>query len=181
VPVPLSRPKTKRKVNIAKNAPPKKAREIKLPSAAAVPVPETPDYSSIQKNVQDTVDKLHINGNLEASRQVRDDSLTERRSVLALGFAASDWEDGTDGFRFHAAAARRIMTEGRPDLAVSEILFAKESALRVEDMSEADGLLAVADILMGKEVRTPVANGSEYPNDWKAMEVARASISGVFS
>jgi hypothetical protein len=36
VPVPLSRPKTKRKVNIAKNAPPKKAREIKLPSAAAL-------------------------------------------------------------------------------------------------------------------------------------------------
>lgn len=178
VPVPLSRPKKKRKVNNVKKVPPKNVSEIKLPLPAAAPMPEKPDYSSIQKNVQDIVDKLNINGHVEASKQVRDDSLTERRSVLALGFAASDWEDGSDGFRFHAAAARRIMTEGRPDLALSEISFAKESALRVEDMSEADGLLAVADILMGKEVQTPVANGSEYPNDWKAMEVARASISG---
>lgn len=177
VPVPIARPKKQKKVKSLKSVPKKKVVEKKLPSPALVPVPVEPDFSAIQKNVQETVKELKA---AEAPRleSVGSVNINESHPVTALGFATSSWEDSAEGFRFHAAAARRIMTEGRPDLATSEIALAKENALKVEEISEVDGLLAVADVLMGKEVRNPIAPGEGYPSDWKAVEVARASISG---
>lgn len=182
-PIPSVRPGKRKPAKPAKPVYRKNTSTKKLPAAAAAPVPEKLDYSKIKENVQETVKGLEV---LEAEMQVKAppvDKPAEKvgdvvRSFGALGFANSDWEDGVEGFRFHAAAARRLMSEGRPDLAVAEIAFAKDKASEVDEVAEAARLLSVADVLIGKEVQSSIVRGAAFPVDWKAMEVARAGISG---
>lgn len=182
-PIPSVRPGNRKFAKPAKPVNRKNTSPKKLPVAATAPVPENLDYSRIKESVQNTVKGLEILEGEKQAKMPQVDKPAETsgdvvRGFAALGFANSDWEEGVEGFRFHAAAARRLMSEGRPDLAVAEIAFAKDKATEAGEIAEAGRLLSVADVLIGKEVQSSIVRGAAFPVDWKAMEVARAGISG---
>lgn len=157
--------------------PVKKVQTPKANIAPAAVAPEVvkPDQAQIKENVQKTVQGLE---KIDTEKAAGAGQVVATTEFYPLGFSSSVWNDADEGFRFHAAAARRMMSEGRPDLALMEIASSKEKASTAEELAEADRLQATADILIGKEVTNVIVSGANYPNDWKAVEVARASIAG---
>lgn len=164
---------------------------IELPKNVPVPTPSPKNEfagEDVSKHKEEV--GIHVDESLsqeKVSEMKNDDpAITPEEDVVSsegdevgsiLGFADSSWADAPAGFRFHVATARRMMTEGRPDLALAEIDLAKDGAATVSQVDEADRLRAVANVLMGKEVYLKIANKEDAP-DWKAVEVMRAAVNG---
>lgn len=174
---------------------PKKAVSAKsLPNKAPTPIPAPDRNAEAVDQVQETLKQLKILDEQDVKKALpaADTASTktppvekEAVSVNAvagqlapLGFADGSWEDAVEGFRFHATSARRLMAEGRPDLAVAEIALASGKAETAQEVTEATLLQAATDVLIGKEVKSPIVRGANQSSDWKALEVARASIAG---
>lgn len=185
--------KVKSKPVTVKKKPKKVVSAKSLPVVAPSPVPAPKRDRAAVDQVQETLKQLQIMDEqdakkllpVNAAKSVNQPATEEQAPVKTvagqlapLGFADASWEDAVEGFRFHAAAARRLMTEGRPDLAVAEVALARANAGSVQEVNEAGLLQAVTEVMIGKEVQSPIVRGANHPADWKAIEVARAEIAG---